>query len=333
MADKRLWVSSSPHIRSKETVTDIMLDVIIALAPAAVMGTYYFGFRAAAVIGVSVLAAVVSEYLFCLITKRGSSVNDMSAVITGLLLALSLPVSVPLWVPAIGAGFAIIIVKQLFGGLGQNFLNPALGARAFLLAAYPVIMTNWNQTQSGRVFDAFTGATPLGHLRSGGILTAVDLQRAFNGNILGSIGETCAWALLLGFAYLLIRRVISWRIPVLYLLVFSLLVPLFAWMAGRGGSILTGNWLYEVLTGSVLMGAIFMATDYGTSPIAPKGQIIFGAGCGVLHAVFRFYGAFPEGTTYAILLMNICTPLIDRFTRPGFLTRGRGGNGYSQNRF
>ncbi|MCL2406461.1 MAG: RnfABCDGE type electron transport complex subunit D [Defluviitaleaceae bacterium] len=314
-----IYVSASPHIRSKETSGDIMLDVLIALTPAAIMGAYYFGARAVFIVAVSVASAILAEVLFCAIVKsRGVAAKDLSAAITGLLLGLSLPVSVPLWLPAVGSVFAIIVVKQLFGGIGHNFINPALGARAFLLAAYPHLLTNWSAGPYSRVFDAFTGATPLAHLSqstesmiSVANISNTDLLRAFHGNTLGSIGETCVWALLLGFTYLLVRRVISWQIPVTYITVFAALM----WILGRNG-MFTGNILYEIMIGSLLIGAIFMATDYTTSPITKKGRLIFAAGCGVLHAIFRLYGGQPEGTTYAILLMNIATPLINRLTIP-----------------
>lgn len=312
MENRKLKVSATPHIRAKGTVSDIMLDVIIALAFPAIVGTFYFGFRAALIVLVSVAACVGFEFLFNIVGKRRQSVGDLSAVVTGMLLAFGLPVSVPLWVPVVGAGFAIIVVKMIFGGMGQNFINPALGGRAFLLAAYPVLLTNWDPGANGRVVDAFSGATPLAALRLGEGFVNADLTNAFLGRTLGSIGETAAVAILLGGLFLLWRRVISWRIPATYIATFALL----AWVFGRGDGMFTGHVLYELFLGSVLLGAVFMATDYSTSPVTPRGQLIFGAGCGALNAIFRFYSGLPEGTTYAIMLMNLCTPLIDRFTRP-----------------
>ena len=316
--NRKLIVSATPHIRSKEKVSDIMFDVLLALAPAAVMGTYYFGLKIVFLLAVSIVSCLGFEALFQLITRRKVTISDLSAVVTGVLLTFNLPASAPLWLPIVGSFFAIVIVKQLFGGLGQNFMNPALGARAFLLAAYPVYMTNWSVKPLG--VDTITAATsvagvssatPLALLKGGYVPGWEDILNAFTGNISGCIGETCAAALLLGFAYLLIRKVISWRIPVMYIGTFALL----AWMFGRNGAF-TGNALFEVLTGGLLLGAIFMATDYSSSPITPVGQIIMGVGCGVLTAVIRIFGSYPEGVSYSILLMNLVVPLIDRATKP-----------------
>ena len=287
MKPPKTYISAAPHIHVKETVNDIMLDVVIALLPAAVMGVYFFGFRAALIIIVSVVSAVVCEFLFCVLTKRPQTAWDLSAVISGLLLAFSLSASVPLWLPALGSGFAIIFIKKILGGLMRNLLNPALSAKVLLLIAFPLIMTRETYI-------------------------AMNLGSLFMGNILGSIGETSSWALLLGAGYLLIRRVISWRIPVAFLAAFTLLVFIF----GTGDGLFTGNPLYELLLGSILLGAFFMATDYSTSPMTPPGQIIFGLGCGIVSAVLRFYGGLPQGSTYAILFMNLWVPLIDKFIKP-----------------
>ncbi|MDR1704743.1 MAG: RnfABCDGE type electron transport complex subunit D [Clostridiales bacterium] len=307
---QKLIVTATPHIRSKETVSDIMLDVIIALAPAAVMGAFYFGLRAAALMALSVGSAVLFEFLYRLATRRDRTINDLSAVVTGLLLAFGLPPSAPFWVPVVGAAFAIVIVKQLFGGIGQNFVNPALAARAFLLASYPGIMASWSLAGISARIDAVSTATPLAQLKDGAEQLPSLLQ-AFLGNRNGSLGETCVAAILAGLAYLLIKRIISWRIPVTYIASFALV----AWIMGREGAF-TGNPLYELCLGSVMLGAVFMATDYTTSPVTPIGQIIMGVGCGALNAVFRLRGGFPEGTTYAILIMNLAVPLIDKFTKP-----------------
>lgn len=315
-------VSAAPHIRSKDKTSEIMLDVLIALAFAALAGTFYFGYKALLIIVISVASALLFELLFQLVTKRKVTVTDCSAAVTGLLLALCLPASAPYWIPVIGAFFAIVIVKQLFGGIGQNFVNPALAARAFLLASYPAYMTNWSVTPV--YADAATGATPLALLRQGFEPNMSDVWNAFLGKINGSIGETCAAALLIGGGYLLIRRIISWRIPVTYVGSFML----FTWLFGRNGAF-AGFPLYEAVTGGVLMGAMFMATDYATSPVTAKGQLIMGLGCGLINALIRVYGGYPEGTTYAILLMNLAVPLIDKFTKPriyGEVRRVAGNN-------
>lgn len=308
MDSQRLIVSSSPHVRSESTVSSIMLDVVIALIPAIVAAAMFFGIRALFIIGVSVAAAVLTEALIQRLMKKPVTINDWSAVVTGLLLAFNLPPSAPWWLAVIGSAFAIAIVKQLFGGLGYNFLNPALAARAFLLASWPVRMTTW--TQPGA--DAVTTATPLAILKgteAAGQLPS--LMSMFIGNIGGTIGETSALALLIGSAYLLYKRVINWRIPIIYIATVAVLT----WILGPDGAF-TGKPLYHVLGGGLILGAFFMATDYVTSPVTPLGQIIMGLGCGILTAVIRLYGGYPEGVSYSILFMNVATPLIDRYTVP-----------------
>lgn len=303
MANTMYTVSSSPHIHSKHSVKGIMRDVAIALLPATAAGIYFFKLQAALVILVSVLSCVAAEAIWQKATKQKVTIDDYSAVVTGLLLAFNLPASVPLWIPAIGGFFAIIIVKQFFGGLGQNFMNPALAARAFLLASWPVQMTNWT-------VDGVSAATALGILKEGnGALPS--LMNVFVGNVGGCIGETSVIALLIGGAYLLYKRIISWHIPVTYIgTVFVL-----TWIFGRGG-FMTGNPVYEIFAGGLMLGAIFMATDYSSSPMTPKGQIIMGIGCGVLTSIIRIYGGYPEGVSYSILLMNLFVPLIDKYTVP-----------------
>lgn len=300
-------VSSNPHIHSKDTVSGIMKDVLIALAPAGLMGIYFFGIKALLVVAVSVISCVLSELAFEKITHRKVTINDCSAAVTGVLLAYCLPSTTPLWVVAIGGVFAIVVVKQLFGGIGQNFVNPALAGRAFLLASYPVQLSNW-------VLDGVSQATPLTALKEEGSQFVPNMQHcidAFIGHVGGCIGEVSAIALIIGFAYLIWKKVISIRIPLVYILtVFVLSIFL-----GRNG-FMSSNPVYELLTGGLLLGAFFMATDYTTSPMTPLGQIIMGLGCGILTVVIRMYGGYPEGVSYSILIMNLTVPLIDRFTKP-----------------
>lgn len=296
-------LSSSPHIRDNVTIQSIMRDVTIALIPATLAGIYFFKLEAFLVILVSVLSCVLSELAWQKWTGRKVTVRDYSAVVTGLLLAFNVPPSLPLWMVAIGGVFAIIIVKQLFGGLGQNIVNPALAARAFLLASWPVAMTTWT-------LDGVTGATPLAILKNE-TGTLPSLASVFLGHIGGSIGETSAIALLIGAAYLFYRRIITWHIPVTYIGTVLVLTT----VIGRHG-FMTGNGFYEIFTGGLMLGAFFMATDYTTSPITPKGQIIFGFGCGLLATVIRIFGGYPEGVSYSILIMNLAVPLIDKYTAP-----------------
>lgn len=308
--DNLINVSSSPHIRSGVTTRRLMLDVIIALVPASAAGIYFFGFRAAILIAVTVASCVVFEYLTRKALKRSNTISDLSAVVTGLLLALNLPPELPLWMAIIGSLFAIVIVKQLFGGIGQNFLNPALAARAFLLISYGTKMTTWTQPSMNTVVDAVSFATPLGALKEGGQLP--ELIDMFIGRTGGSMGETSALALIIGGVYLLARGVITWHIPVIYIGSAGL----FAWILGPEG-IFTGDPLFNILAGGLMIGAIYMATDYTTSPMTVKGMVIYAAGCGILTILFRRYTNMPEGVSYAILLMNVAVPIIDRYTKPG----------------
>ena len=302
----KLTVASSPHIRGNFRTNRIMLDVVIALLPALGVGAWVLGLRALLVAAVSIAAAVAAEWLYSLVTKTRNTIVDGSAVVTGLLLAMTLPVSVPLWQAALGSVFAIIIVKALCGGLGQNIFNPALAARAFLMLIWPLGLTKYPALEA----DAVSSATPLHHMAMN-TLPEENLLDMFLGNCPGSIGEISALALLLGGAYLVIRKVISPRIPVAYIGSVALLTLIF------GKTSQSVLWmLYSVLGGGLLLGAIFMATDYATSPATAIGQIIYGIGCGVLTVIFRNFGLYPEGVTYAILLMNALVWVIDRYTAP-----------------
>ena len=302
-------VSGTPHVRSKESIQSIMRDVLIALVPATAAGIFYFGAKALILIVAAIVSAVFFEWLYEKITKKPVTINDLSAVVTGLLLAMNLPASAPVWVAIVGSAFAIIFAKQLFGGLGQNFINPALAGRAFLLASYPTEMTTWTAPTGFSGADAVTVATPLAELKAGtGALTA-SLRDLVFGNVGGCIGETCAIALIIGGIYLLYRHVISWKIPVIYI---ATVFILFA-VIGRQGVRMP---VYEIFAGGVMLGGIFMATDYASSPVTPKGQIIFAVGAGLITYLIRTFGGYPEGVSYSILLMNVCVPLIERFTEP-----------------
>lgn len=307
--EKSLLVSSSPHLRDGASTRRIMADVIIALIPASAFGVYFFGARVLLVILTSVLACVLSEYAARKLMKRESTIKDLSAVVTGLLLALNLPSTIPLWIAAVGGVIAIVIVKQMFGGLGQNFMNPALGARVFLLISYAKFMTNW--VTPG--VDAVSTATPLAMIKGTEevVGTLPGYFELFIGRVGGCIGETSVLAILIGAGYLIYRRVISLEIP----LTFIASLALFVWIFG-GGKLFTGDFIYHILSGGLMLGAFFMATDYSTSPITSKGRLIMGIGCGLITAVIRLYANYPEGVSFAIILMNIITPLIDRFTIP-----------------
>ncbi|MCT4661645.1 MAG: RnfABCDGE type electron transport complex subunit D [Tissierellales bacterium] len=302
--DKILFASSSPHIRTKQSTRSIMLDVLIALLPATLAGIYYFRFNAAKLILLSVLTAVLTEYLIQKLRKQPVTIGDLSAAVTGLLLAFNLPASAPWWIAVIGSVFAVGIVKQAFGGLGHNFMNPALAARAMLVASWPVIMTGqWISTG----VDAVTTATPLGQLKEG-LEYTFSAKELLLGNVPGCIGETSAILLILGGVYLIFRKIISWRIPTMYIGTVAILML----VAGQG----LNGMITQVLAGGLMLGAFFMATDYASSPVSPKGQIIYAVGCGILTVVIRLYGGYPEGVSYSILLMNLAAPLIDKYTRP-----------------
>ena len=308
--DTKFIVSSSPHVKMKDRISSIMLNVIIALIPAMIAGVYYFGLSALLVILTSVASCVLSEYVYECITKKTKTVKDLSAVVTGVLLALTLPPKTPLWMVVIGGAFAIIIVKQLYGGLGKNFMNPALAARCFMIAAWAGVMTTYTTPMT----DAVTSATPLGILKgtSEGMLPG--MLDALLGNKAGCIGETSGIALIIGFLYLLFTKVIDWKIPVSYIGSFAILMYLFG--TNQTGESQMYFTVMHVLTGGLLLGAFFMATDYVTTPNTGLGMIIFGIGCGILTYVIRVFGGYPEGVSFAILLMNIATPIIERFTIP-----------------
>lgn len=310
-----LTISSSPHVHSPVTTRVIMRDVLIALLPALIGSVYFFGFRALMVTLVSVTACVFFEWLWYKLMKKPSKVYDLSAVVTGTLLAFVCPVTIPYWTIILGDLFAIIVVKMLFGGLGHNIVNPALAGRAFLFS-WPVLMSTWvkvgyeNAAGLLSTADAVTAATPLGAMHVG-VLPEASVSQMFLGNVGGCIGETSALLLLIGGIYLLYRKVISARIPISYILTVAILAFLFprgndrvAWM------------LCNLFGGGLMLGAIFMATDYVTSPITKLGQIVYGIGCGLLTILIRYFGGYNEGVSYAILVMNACVVLLDRIGRP-----------------
>ena len=307
-------VSANPHVRDKASTHSIMLDVIIALLPATIFGFWNFGMKAVINTVLCILVCVVSEYAWQHFMHKKVTINELSAVVTGLLLGMNLPPEVPYFIPVIGGVFAIIVVKQVFGGLGQNFMNPALGARCFLLISFAGIMTDFSYNGFGGSFDATTSATPLAALKAG---EAVNLKAMFLGTTAGTIGETSAVLLLLGGLYLIARKVISWKIPVCYIVTLGLFVLLF------GGHGFDMTYLAEHLCGGGLMlGAFFMATDYVTSPITPKGQIVFGILLGILTGIFRLFGGSAEGVSYAIIFCNLLVPLIEKFTTPAAFGKG-----------
>ncbi len=301
----KLYVSHSPHIAGGDTTQKIMLHVIIALLPALLAGCMVFGSRALLVVLLCVNSCMVFEALWQKLLKKPITISDFSAVVTGLILGMNLPANIPIWIPVIGSFFAIIVVKQFFGGLGHNFMNPALAARAFLLASWALPMTTFPAV------DAVSSATPLAVYAEGGANLPSYLS-LFMGNVGGCIGETSKLALLLGAAYLLITKVIRLRVP----LIFIGTVALGTWIFGGHNGFFTGDPLYHVLSGGLIFGAFFMATDYTTTPFTPKGQILFALGCGIITVLIRLWGGYPEGVSYSILLMNVATPLIDRVCKP-----------------
>ena len=312
-----LTISSSPHVHSPVTTQTIMRDVLIALTPALIGSVYFFGFRALIVTLISVAACVFFEWAYCKILKKHCKVYDLSAVVTGVLLAFVCPVTIPYWCIIVGDFFAIVVVKQLFGGLGRNFVNPALAGRAFMFS-WPVLMTNWvkvgfhNAAGILSTVDAETAATPLASMHNGVIDPAAgSIADMFLGNVGGCIGETSALLLLIGLVYLLVRKVIKLHIPLSYIGTVAVLTFLFP----QGNDNLT--WMAaQLFSGGLMLGAIFMATDYVTSPITKLGQVIFGIGCGVLTVLIRYFGGYNEGVSYAILVMNCLVVLLDRIGRP-----------------
>lgn len=317
--DNKFIVSSSPHVRSNQDTPYIMKQVVIALLPAALAGVYFFRLSAINVMFWCILGCVGFEWLFQKLAKKESTIGDFSAVVTGLLLAFNVPASLPWWMCLAGSAFAIIVVKIVFGGIGNNFINPALGARAFLLASFPVAMTAWTKTginwvSSGKI-DAFTTATPLAALKVGvegiNILnnSGVTVFDMFIGNIGGCIGETSALLLILGGIYLIGKGIINYIIPVCYIATVSILMFI---LGGFNFEFM----MYQMVAGGLMLGAFFMLTDYTTSPMTKKGQVIYAIVAGIITTVIRLYGGYPEGVSYSILFVNVMTPLIDKYTRP-----------------
>ncbi|MBQ2817220.1 MAG: RnfABCDGE type electron transport complex subunit D [Clostridia bacterium] len=307
MMERKFKVSLSPHVRAEQSTSTIMTDVVIALLPACIMAVYFYGFSVALVLAVGVVSAVAAEYAWNFFTKKPQTISDMSAAVTGLLVAMNATSKTPWWVVMLGSFFAIIVCKQFFGGLGQNFINPAMAARAFMLASWPTRMTAFTVPFT----DTLTSATPLMTIYGKTAGELPTLMQMFVGNMAGCIGEVSKVALLLGFVYLLFRKVISWRIPVIFI---GTVFVLSAAFAGSGFDVTTG--LYAILSGGLIMGAVFMATDYVTSPLTTWGQNLYALLCGVIVFLIRKFGALPEGVTYAILLMNIASPLIDKYIKP-----------------
>ena len=301
----KLSVSSSPHIRSAASTNRIMLDVLIALAPAAIMGCVIFGWRALLVLVSTTAAAVLSEFVFNLIIKKEQTVQDLSAAVTGLLLGLNLRADAPIWMCVVGSVFAIVVVKCLFGGLGCNFANPAITGRIFLLICFADALGGGYAPKLSSAPELVSGATPLDILKNGGDLPSLlDMLLGFRG---GAIGETCGIAIIIGFAYLLIRRVIKFETPVIFVATVFLLFLV------KDGDLLLAT--YQVLSGGLLLGAVFMATDYVTTPITRTGKMIFAFGCGLITFLIRSFGGYPEGVSFAILFMNILSPYIEKWTQ------------------
>ncbi len=320
--EQTLHVSSNPHIRDKMTTSRIMQLVVIALLPASLFGVWNFGLHALLVILVSVISSVAFEWLYDHFMHKKNTVGDFSAVVTGLLLALNMPPMIPLWIPAIGCAFAIIVVKQLFGGLGQNIMNPALAGRCFLMISFAGRMTDFTVSESFRgVVDTVTGATPLAALKDHGFAAgSVPVVNLFLGNIQGTIGETSALAILIGAVFLVVLKIIDLRIPLTYIGSFAVFVILYMLFSGMGFD--TDYLLSHLFGGGLMLGAWFMATDYVTAPITPAGKLIYGCALGILTAVLRLLGGSAEGVSYAIIFCNLLVPLIERVTRPRAFGKG-----------
>lgn len=306
---KFLKMSASPHVHSPVTTTFLMLDVILALIPALIWSVYVFGWRALTLTAVSAAACVVFEFLYRRLTHKPDSIGDLSAVVTGILLAFCLPVNIPLWMPVVGAFFAIVIVKQLYGGIGKNVVNPALAARVFLFLSFSGEMTGFTAPHTHGV-DAVASATPLASLQKG-ILPETELFDLFLGEMPGCIGEVSVTLLVLGGIYLLCRKVIAWHIPVAYIATVALITYLFPTGGIDGFTFMQ----YELCSGGLILGAFFMATDYVTSPVTSRGRIIYGIGCGLITVFIRYFG-YPEGVSFAILIMNLFTLALDKLTKP-----------------
>lgn len=303
---QKLTVSASPHFRSRQTTSGIMLDVIIALVPSLVAAYIIFGVRTLILSAVSVIACVAFEYLSRRIMKRHNTISDLSAVVTGLLLAFNVPATMPVWMVIIGDFFAIVIAKQFFGGIGQNFVNPALIGRIVLMSSFPSKMGSFPEPLVSTL--PLTSATPLASLKSG-VSPEQSLLGMFLGLRGGCLGEVCIAALLIGFVYLLVRKVISWHIPVAYIGTVAVIMLL----AGKGDF---EYMLYELMAGGLVLGAVFMATDYTTSPVSKKGKIIYAVGCGIITSLIRIFGNLPEGVSFSIIIMNILVPHIEHITTP-----------------
>ena len=301
---KNLAVSSSPHLRSKASTQRIMQEVCLALAPAGIASIILYGANAAALIAVSVITCVLAEFVYQKAAKEKSTISDWSAVVTGLLLAYNLPANAPLWLAAVGGIIAIVLVKQIFGGIGSNFMNPALTARAILFISWSSLMSSYPQTNYA--VDAMSTATPLATL-NGGTVEGLNLWNLMIGNCGGVLGETCKLAIIAGGLYMLVRGIIDWRIPVTFI------GTVFVCYLLKDGAEIA---LYQIMAGGLMLGAFFMATDYATSPVTNTGKIIFGIGCGILLFVIRAFASYPEGCSFAILFMNVVTPMIDKFTTP-----------------
>ena len=316
----KLIATSSPHIRAAENTRSIMLDVIIAMLPALVWAIIQFGFKALTLTAVSAAGCVFFEWGYRKLMKKPQSVGDLSAVVTGMLLAFVSPVTTPHWMILVGDFFAIVVVKQLFGGIGKNFVNPALAGRAFLLGSYAGVMTSWAAPGTkvpviGSTVDVVTAATPLAYMKTGdmeGLLANYSIRDMFIGNIGGSLGEISVLMLLIGGLYLLWRKVINWHTPVAYILTVAVLTFLFP----KAGASNLEWMLYSISGGGLFLGAFFMATDYATSPVTKKGQLIFGIGCGLFTVFIRYFGSYNEGVCYSIMVMNLCVALIDKYTKP-----------------
>jgi len=334
--ERTFYISSSPHIKDVDSIPKIMYSVVIALLPAGAGATYFFGIHALWIILVSIVSALLTESLFQLVLKRPNTIADGSAIVTGILLAYNLPSGIPLWLPAVGAFVGIAVGKMAFGGLGYNPMNPALIGRAFLMASWPVYMTVFKTipragTLSG--IDAITNATPLNVLKHAREIlihthghTTEQITKAaqavsqlyssygtlFWGRVGGCLGETSAVLLLIGAAFLMYKRIIGWKIPFTYIGT----VALFTWIFGGTDGLFTGNALFHILSGGLILGAFFMATDMVTTPVTFKGRLIFGTGCGIITVIIRLWGGYPEGVSYSILLMNLTTPLLDKYTKP-----------------
>ncbi|MBE6573051.1 MAG: RnfABCDGE type electron transport complex subunit D [Ruminococcaceae bacterium] len=318
--ENMLHVASSPHIKHVDTTTSIMFDVIVALVPALIWAVYSYGFRALTLTLISVASCIVFEYLYQKLLKKPLTVRDLSAVVTGILIAFNLPVSVPLWVPVMGSFFAIIVVKQLFGGIGKNIVNPALAARVFLFTAWPSKLSGFMHPFEDKLSafsvscgDITASATPLASLKTGVSPDNVTLFDMFMGNTSGCIGEVSAILVIIGGVYLLIRRVITWHIPVSFIGTVALITYLFPQVE----SVQPYEFmLAELLSGGLMIGAIFMATDYATSPVTSAGRLIYGVGCGLITVFIRYFGGYSEGVSFAILIMNLLVWYIDMFTKP-----------------